>query len=266
MHSFHIETAHGIFHGLRFGHGPKLMIALHGHGESARTVLPLTSLLGTNYTVFALDLPFHGKTVWRKDHFTPLELKSALESILFQEQKEQFSLLGFSFGGRAVLALTEHFQKHLESVFLLAPDGISTPSLTKFFIVPTAMQNFLEKRVQNPDWLLRPTRFLYKIGFLPKQKMDFLENNLTRPHRIQRAFGMWRSLSHFAIAPNQAALNFNEMAIPVHVFSAFDDPHIPISALRHFVKNIPSARLFEFRGGHHIIGTRELELALGSVV
>ncbi len=83
--------------------------------------------LDQDFTLFAVDLPFHGATEWCEGlDFTPLQLMDILEQILAEHgcQQRMVSLLGYSMGGRIALSIMNQFGLRLGCVVLLAPDGL----------------------------------------------------------------------------------------------------------------------------------------------
>ena len=74
---------------LRFGSGERLLIALHGFGDKAELFAPPAKALGTEYTVIAFDLPFHGETEWRQNVFSKTDLAFILRQIMAAEGRER---------------------------------------------------------------------------------------------------------------------------------------------------------------------------------
>ncbi len=83
--------------------------------------------MAADFTMIAIDFPFHGKTVWKEGLiFTPemlLEILTQIEASL-PIKKEKISLLGFSMGGRAALSLMPVIAQQMEKMLLIAPDGL----------------------------------------------------------------------------------------------------------------------------------------------
>ena len=52
-----------------FGTGNKLLICFHGYGEDGDSFEPLEKKLGNEYTLAAIDFPFHGETKWNEGSF-----------------------------------------------------------------------------------------------------------------------------------------------------------------------------------------------------
>jgi alpha-beta hydrolase superfamily lysophospholipase len=89
------------------GQDLNLSFCFHGYGEDASSFEFLENFAGQQLTFYAIDLPFHGQTVWNEGRsFTINDLKHLIEKILNQDNQQpvtsnqQLSLLGFSLGGR----------------------------------------------------------------------------------------------------------------------------------------------------------------------
>lgn len=147
-----------------YGNGSKLVFCFHGYGEDSKSFACLASKLGIDYTLAAIDMPFHGETVWHEGlTFTPAELINIISEIqqMFKAGNQQLpqpiNLLGFSMGGRIALQLLQLMPANIERVVLVAPDGLhKNPWYT--FSTQTWLGNKIFKRVMyKPDkifWLL----------------------------------------------------------------------------------------------------------------
>ena len=98
------------FHYSRWGEGNRVLFAFHGYGESAASFRFLAAALARDFTVIAIDMPFHGETEWNEGHlFAPGDLLGLLSEIAagLPGGGEEWSLLGYSMGGRVALQLVE---------------------------------------------------------------------------------------------------------------------------------------------------------------
>lgn len=109
------------------GTGPKLLFCFHGYGESANSFAFLEHALGKDYTLVAIDLPFHGQTDWREGlFFDPRDLLTLLEEITARlpGRERPWTLLGYSMGGRVALHLLQLAPQNIDKLVLFAPDGL----------------------------------------------------------------------------------------------------------------------------------------------
>jgi pimeloyl-ACP methyl ester carboxylesterase len=66
-----------------WGTGKKLLLCLHGYGESATSFALLEQALGKEFTILAPDLPFHGGTQWKdRLYFDPAQFTALMEEII----------------------------------------------------------------------------------------------------------------------------------------------------------------------------------------
>jgi pimeloyl-ACP methyl ester carboxylesterase len=110
-----------------FGGGQKILLCFHGYGESEQTFHFLEKYISAEYTLFAIDLPFHGKTQWQEGlRFAATDLLAIIEALCAKHklQLDQFTLLGYSMGGRVALQLLQVIPDKIEKTVLLAPDGL----------------------------------------------------------------------------------------------------------------------------------------------
>src|ERR1051326_723302 len=85
----------------QYGNGDKVLFCLHGYGETGSSFEFIEKYLGSIYTIYAIDFPFHGSTdCHARDPFTAEDLFSILYSIRDQAHT-RFSILASSMGGRA---------------------------------------------------------------------------------------------------------------------------------------------------------------------
>jgi len=111
---------------IKFGKGKKAMLAFHGFNKNIYDFTIFEPSLGDKFTVYSFGLLYHHKyhAVDEETIFTVAILKKFINSFLTTIDKDRFSLLGFSLGGRLCLKIIEVFAPLIEKAFLLAPEGI----------------------------------------------------------------------------------------------------------------------------------------------
>ena len=111
-----------------YGHGPQVMIALHGFGRDGTDMQVLEQALSEVCTIHAFDLHLHGQSPAYPGRverpFTPEELADYFIAFLDELKAPKAVILGFSLGGRIAMSLLEHMPHRIERVFLVAPDGL----------------------------------------------------------------------------------------------------------------------------------------------
>ncbi len=265
MQSIFYDHPHGKIHTLRFGQGEKLLIALHGFGDRARMFAVLEEALGKNYTVVAVDWPFHGQTEWDKETFSKEDLLIIIRQILTENGKERFCLMGFSFGGRLSQAMLPELAGQLDKLYLFSPDGVKTKGMTMAVHTPVWVRRLLFRLMRKPDWFISLVQAGRKIGLVPPLIQHFLLNNLNRPERLQRTFGCWLATNSFYLRRRDIRAILEETALPTDVYIGLHDRFLHQKELKKLYEGLPNVRVFWLEEGHRIVGEGLAEEILAKV-
>jgi pimeloyl-ACP methyl ester carboxylesterase len=264
MESLYYRYGENRMHALRFGRGERLLIALHGFGDRARMFAVLAEALGEQYTVVALDLPFHGQTHWKGEEFCKADLVAILRQVLEGEGRERFSMMGFSFGARLVQAMLPDFTGRLDKLYLLSPDGINTKGMSMAVHTPVPVRRIMRRALRNPGWFIRLTRFGSRLGVVPPLIVHFISSNLTRPDRFRRTFGCWFAMKSFYLRRRYIRAILKKSGLPVDVYFGTKDQMIHFKTLQKMADDLPNMQLFLMEEGHRIIGEELAERILGN--
>lgn len=150
-----IQSEKGQLFYSKLGAGNKILLAFHGFGQDNKIFDSWVQIIGDAYTIFAFDLFYHGNSIRDHSKLSKHEWASYLNTFLEQEQIDQFSIVGFSLGGRFAISSALSFPNRTDELILIAPDGIF---LTIWFKLAT-----------NPS-----IRWLFKYLMLNPEKLDKL--------------------------------------------------------------------------------------------
>ena len=105
------------------GNGPRTLISLHGFDQTIDSFdILLNDTFKQQYTMYSVALFYHGSQYLNSNYRSePLKLSDQRKIILELCRKEgfdKFNLIGYSIGGRIVLALLEEMHERIENVFL----------------------------------------------------------------------------------------------------------------------------------------------------
>jgi pimeloyl-ACP methyl ester carboxylesterase len=250
---FEIPFKQSVVSGVRFGNGPKLMIGVHGFADRATAFLPLSNALKDRYTVFCLDLPFHGETKWRGSDFGRSDLVQLIEHILSQTGHERFSLMGHSMGGRIALNLVPVFRDRIEGLYLFASAGLRSHLLLQRDWLPLMFRRWMRWRLirlkKPPFWFY----WLKSLRLMPRYAAGLLEVHFTTLRRRKRLLNTWVSMFGFEINPNRHARLIRRCRIPTYVYMGEQDTAVPVSDGEVFVQQVPGAKLRILPEGHNLI-------------
>ena len=260
-----ISYKNSTLHYLRFGEGLELLFALHGFADQSSLWKNLEPILGEQYTCIALDLPFHGDTLWQESAFLPEDMEAIIRLFLKKENKQSFAMIGHSMGTRLILKILPRFPQQVSRLFLLAPDGIRNKWMFNMNLTPHWIRNWAQKRMEQPAHFLKRAERLHRMGLLNRLGFRFLQVHLENERRRKRLFGTWIFLRHFITYPPSLKSYLKKNLIPTHLIFGKRDTIIPVWIGEKFQKNIPTIQLTIINQGHRMSG-KELENALEEIL
>lgn len=243
-------------HYLRYGRGDKVLLAMHGYGDHANLFSILKRSLEAHYTIYAIDLPWHGRTQWQADGFTPQDIVAIIDILLQKAKVNQFSLMGFSMGGRLVLSVLPHFSQQIERLFLVAPEGLSKRRLYGIDLLPKWFRNWVKGLFKSPEWFFRLLRFVRRIGLIREFEYEFMFRHFHRNDRRKRLLDTWVSLADFKLNKSIILAEINNHSIPTFLYFGNKDRIVPPKSGVQFAKNNNNIKLTILKSTHKLINSQ----------
>jgi len=184
---------------LKAGSGNTVILCFHGYGETADYFAFLTQLLSPeHYTLIAVDLPFHGKTVWKEGLiFLPADLQKITQLILEQSAVtpgQKIILMGFSLGGRMALQLYQTMPASIHKLILMAPDGLKVNSWYWLATQTTAGNKFFDFTMKKPGWFFGLLRLMNKLKLVNSSIFKFVNYYIGDPEVRRLLYSRWTSM------------------------------------------------------------------------
>ncbi len=181
-----------------FGRGSKPVICFHGYGENAKAFSFLEKQAGNDFSFYAIDLPFHGKTEWNEGlNFQWEDLREIISEIAKDKKQisnNKITLLGFSLGGRIALSLYQAIPTQIEKVVLLAPDGLKV-NFWYWLSTQTWIGNKLfYATMKNPGWFFSFLKLLNKTGIVNASIFRFVKYYIDNTEVRHELYNRWTSL------------------------------------------------------------------------
>lgn len=191
MQGSFISFKNSSVHYITQGHGKEVLVCLHGFAENAESFFSLAKYLISKYTVILIDMPLHGKTVWKDGMtFTAAELSDLLCRIP-AIGTNNFSLLGYSMGGRIALQLYQYSPQKINKLILVAPDGIII-NFWYWLATQTKTGNKLFYGVmKKPGIFFRVTEMLKKISLINTGVHKYVHQSLKTEDMRSRLYNIW---------------------------------------------------------------------------
>jgi pimeloyl-ACP methyl ester carboxylesterase len=184
-----------------WGTGPRLVFAFHGYGESSAAFAFLGESIGADFTLVAIDLPFHGETDWKEGlFFDPLWLPGLLTEIaaLLPGRLADWWLLGYSMGGRIALQLLGDSPSNVQKMVLLAPDGLKV-NLWYWIAARTRAGNTLFRwTMRRPGWLFLMLRLGNALHLVNPSIYKFTVHYINDDRVRQDLYTRWTTMRGFS--------------------------------------------------------------------
>ena len=253
-----IESHNSNFSYLKFGTGEKLLIALPGYANQADLFLKVADALVNEFTVIALDLPWHGETKIKSDDFNKQDFIAVLKSIInsFPEMIT-VEFMGYSYGGRLCLGVLSEF--NISRLWLVAADGLEAKRGYNFF--PVSLRRVLSHVMRKPNCFLKILSFFHKLHIAPKYTHRFMTHHLGDEENRNRLLGTWVFTADFVSNQKRLLRVLQEKKIPVILIYGKQDRIIHPDGGIKLKKNYSLAEVHFIDAGHKIFG-RNLDLFL----
>jgi pimeloyl-ACP methyl ester carboxylesterase len=228
------------------------MFAFHGYGQSSSYYLPMERALGTDYTIYAFDLFFHGKSSLHKDA-TPLTktyLQDIIASFIKEQQIQRFSVTGFSMGGKFALTLVERFADKMDELFLIAPDGIKTSFWYNIATYPGWLQQLFKRTVIKPAIFFRLLNILDQYNMIHKSLLRFAHYQMDSTEKRLRVYRSWIGLRDLSFDIRHIVNMLNQNKVEVTMFLGEYDEVIAPKRVAVFVKALEKGKLVILKSGH----------------
>lgn len=243
---------HARLHFLKSGNGPNILLSFHGFGQDHEAFEELTHAFRNQYTVYAFDIFFHGKSAWGKDE-DPLEKEfwnELLAAFLKQHTIDKFSLLGFSMGGKFALASLEAFPERVQSVYLLAPDGIKTSAWYSLATYPFFLRRVFKNMISNPTLFHQITQVAFKTGLIDKGILRFVQSQMDTEEKRKQVYLSWVVFRHLHFNMTAIANSINAYAIAVTIVVGKYDKIITAKNMERLTKRLTHYSLNTLETGH----------------
>ena len=239
---------------LVFGEGSDILVAFHGFGDRAALFLKLEPSLGKKYKIYAIDLPYHGHTVWKEDRFNEKVFLSTVNAIRKIENVELITLLGYSFGCKIVQRIFLRQSKRIQHLILLAPDGFYNRFIFEITMIPKLIRYGARWILNRPLWFVKILEFLYKLGVINRFIFQFTKRHLNNIQRRARLFAYWISMDDFDLRKTFFIKKVNSRTTRIDYFCGISDDIVSISKVKDFASNLKNTHIHELNTDHNIIG------------
>lgn len=258
----HITHQRSRLHYRIIGNGSRVMLAFHGYGQSSAYYESMVKALGSDYTLYAFDLFFHGRSQLHKSQ-SPLSKEHLAEIIIkFLEQHKirRFSLMCFSMGGKFALTLVEKMPEKIDELYLIAPDGIRTSFWYNVATYPGWLQQLFKRSVLKPMPLFTLLNVLNKYRMVHKSLFRFAHYHMDSTSKRLRVYRSWVGFRELDFNINHIVQLLNRHQVAVTMFLGEFDRVISPKRVGTFIKSLDKGELVILKTGHTYLLQRVADL------
>ena len=260
-----IHYGKNVLHYVKAGNGKHPLLVFHGFGQDHTLYVPLLKSLSPRYTLYIIDLFFHGKSEWNEDEH-PLEKSTwaNIVSVLLQEQGlSTFSILAYSLGGKFALATLEAFPDRIKDIFLIAPDGIKTSFWYSMATYPKILRRFFKSMIFRHERFLWIATKLNESNLVDKGLIRFADYQMNTEGKRKRVYYSWVVFRHLTFDLKKIASLINQNNIHLTMIVGEYDKVIKPENMHRLLKHVPGHRLLILPSGHVGLIAESLGYVLG---
>lgn len=240
----------------KIGTGKIKILAFHGFTKSSEDYLLYEDFCKRNYTIYAIDLFYHGKTTFiSKDwkSFTKPQLGEILDGFLNHVEIDRFQVLGYSMGGRVAIFTMEQFAKRIDHVYLLAPDGLKINFWNWWVTSTKTGKGIYGLTISNPGIVYGISNTGQKLNLLPSSINKFLDINFKTKGMRLRVYRVWQLYKLITFKQSDLKKIINSNSFNVDLVIGHKDPVVPPKMVKEFAELVgDKVKLHSIRAGHDL--------------
>jgi pimeloyl-ACP methyl ester carboxylesterase len=247
-----IQYKNSVLHYVVIGSGAEPLLLFHGFGQDHSAFRTLTQALDEKYTMYCFDLYYHGKSVWGHGE-RPLDVqywKETLTIFLTEHHIDRYSLLGFSLGANMVLASLVAFPGRVNSVWLLAPDGIKPNFWYTIATYPFLLRKLFKSMISHHGRFVAIIRVLDSLSLLNPGVIRFAERQMNTYEKRYRVYFSWVVFRHLKFNMKTIGKLFNDNSILLTVVAGKFDPIYPPRHMNRLLKWVKDYHFEVVEAGH----------------
>lgn len=203
-----VKFQNGYLNYVKFGDGDEVLLAFHGFGQDRNIFKKWSETLGSKYTIYAFDLFYHGASTRPYGKLQKEEWKRYVEQFILQESIQQFSVVGYSLGGRFAISTALSFPDTITELILIGTDGVFKTIWFKLATTPIIRQVW-KYLMFNPEKLNGLISFAERIKVINSYIADFVKKEMGDANNRKRVYISWNHFKSLGYPKSQLISSFN---------------------------------------------------------
>ncbi len=232
------------------GSGPNTILFFHGFGQDHLAFSTYFSDFEKTHTCYSFDLFYHGKSDWPDKKVTKTILSNTLSAFLEQEGISNFTVVGFSLGGRFCISAFTSFAGRIDRVILIAPDGIHQSPWYRI-AVSRLFNPLFRFLMAHPSAFDAFVRFFEKTGFVSGTLVKFSKKELSTLENRKKVYFSWTYLKPLQVQPGVFATLLHTHQKTCDLILGSKDSIIRPEKLLPLIPRTSSIRVHTLHAKHH---------------
>ena len=215
-------------HYTKYGSGPPL-IMVPATMSHIKDWITLIQFMGQKFTTYFFELPGYGGSTPYKEKFSSKLVTKTIESFATKLKIDNFSIMGFSFGGILTLKAVDYLEDRINKVILLSPcvskkamNFSTLRSITARGLAYSLKNNLFRKLISNKKFGTSLLSYLRKFGKIdipieehlkemPKHTLDILVYQINEILNFEiKRDAPFKNDCHLAMSTKDPLLNFKK--------------------------------------------------------
>lgn len=231
------------------------MLAFHGFGLDFFHYMAFQEVLGKDYSIYSFDLFFHGRSFWpyKDQPITKKLLNEIIKKFLKENEIKEFSLMGYSLGGKIVLSILENCHENIRELILIAPDGIK---LNPWYIIATKftpIRRFFKSLITHPGRFHSVATMLNSLGLVNNSFYRFAESQMDTKEKRKRVYSTWVVFRKLKFNMNKIAEFINKNNINLIIFLGSHDRLVTRRHIKKLTNKLHKYELKILNSGHNAL-------------
>lgn len=247
-----IHYRSNVLHYVKAGNGKQPLLVFHGFGQDHTLYVPLLRSLSPKYTLYIIDLFFHGKSEWNEGErpMKKADWKNIMEVLLRDQHITSFSILAYSLGGKFALATLEACPDRIREIFLLAPDGIKTSFWYSLATYPKAFRSLFKSMILRHERFLWVANKLNQSNLVDKGLIRFADYQMNTEAKRKRVYYSWVVFRHLTFDLKKIATLINDHGIRFTMIVGKYDKVIRPENMQQLLRHVRDYKLEVLESGH----------------
>jgi pimeloyl-ACP methyl ester carboxylesterase len=249
------------------GRGDKILVCLHGFGESADSFSFLEQYLLDEFTVYAIDFPCHGQTKFQQNDFSVTDLIAVLELMIPAINRQPVYLLGYSMGCRMALSLVEQIPAKIKKAVLLAPDGIKVNGWYRLATQTSIGNRLFKYTMQHPQWFATVVNILNKLNLVNKGLAKYVHKYIDDKKIREDLYHIWTTMRKFRPDIHRVKQQVISNHIPIKLVFGKHDRVIPYETGYRLQKGCETwISMHELQSGHLLLKEKHTAVIISLLI